>query len=265
MTDVSDRKPANRCESRRRQAFTLIELLVVIAIIAILAALLLPSLSSAKEKAKQIYCSNNMKQIGLALMMYPSDYEEYYPPAKLQYGRGIMSSRVGWVGKAARDAQELVESTPHENLYGADVRYLNSYLLGSTPTTPTQAVQVAKCPSDTAFKKITLYTMLGTSYFGNFSSGINNLSDNANLDNVQAIKTSDVLEPSKLVAGAEAGGELASFDPPVDPWFVAKKRWWHGSQNRYVTIFADGRMEYLKIEPGIQITNTYAFQEPGRN
>jgi len=70
-----------------RRGFTLIELLVVIAIIAILAAILFPVFARAREKARQSSCQSNMKQQGIAAMMYMSDYDER--PAACWCGRSL--------------------------------------------------------------------------------------------------------------------------------------------------------------------------------
>ena len=63
----------------RRKGFTLIELLVVIAIIAILAAILFPVFAKAREKARQTTCLSNLKQLGLGMMQYAQDYDDWLP------------------------------------------------------------------------------------------------------------------------------------------------------------------------------------------
>lgn len=69
-----------------RRAFTLIELLVVISIIALMIAILLPALKAAREQARKITCGSNMRQLGLAMVMYTGDNDSYFPETGPSFG-----------------------------------------------------------------------------------------------------------------------------------------------------------------------------------
>src|SRR5712691_11224154 len=84
---------------RRNRAFTLIELLVVIAIIAILAAILFPVFAQARDKARQVTCLSNTKQLSLGVLMYAQDYDEqllYRPTQKHCEWRYICDKPTRW-------------------------------------------------------------------------------------------------------------------------------------------------------------------------
>jgi len=136
----------------RRSAFTLIELLVVIAIIAILAAILFPVFAQARAKARQAVCISNLKQLGLANMMYAQDYDEQYAG--------------GWTYAANNDCSAGKLSLLQQSTYWRIVLqpYIQKYM-GSNPSnswdmTGASRNTVLQCPQnaiDDSMKAVTSF------------------------------------------------------------------------------------------------------------
>ena len=237
-----------------RRAFTLIELLVVIAIIAILASMLLPALAKSKEKGQQTICRSNIRQIGLAFLLYIGDFNDTFPgPAS----KGSYDpQQEDWIWWNSYDTRLGRAGTSRDPQQGAITPYLTRF-----------QTNLFRCPSDQEVKKrqqqFDKNPTSGNLYLYSYtlnSLGIDSSGRSAGISSIYALgqpplhyKYSSIKNPAKKIMLVKEGGD--GGDPDDGRWVPPGNTLTKRHRGKASVCFADGHVDTVKPDFGTKQEN----------